>query len=156
MHELIKVDHLTFAYPDQTTPVIDGVDLVINRGDFVVIAGATGSGKTTLVNHFKKELAPNGQRQGKVLIHQQPISDLSKLESAKTVGYVGQNPATQPIMPTVIDELAFSLENVGEPSAEIERRIAELANYLGLDQLLHQLSKPCPAVSCNLLIWHPS
>ncbi|MGF2385394.1 ABC transporter ATP-binding protein [Lentilactobacillus otakiensis] len=138
MHELIKVDHLTFTYPDQTTPVIDGVNLVINCGDFVVLAGATGSGKTTLINHFKKELVPNGQRQGKVLIHQQPISDLSKLESAKTVGYVGQNPATQPIMPTVVDELAFALENVGESSAEIERRIAELANYLGLDQLLHQ------------------
>ncbi|MEE8824278.1 putative HMP/thiamine import ATP-binding protein YkoD [Lentilactobacillus sunkii] len=138
MDELIKVDHLTFTYPDQKTPVIDDVNLVINRGQFVVIAGATGSGKTTLINHFKKELVPNGDRQGQVLINQKPISKLSKLESAKTVGYVAQDPTIQPIMSTVIDELAFALENVGEPSDEIERRIAELANYLGLDQLLHQ------------------
>lgn len=138
MDELIKVDHLTFTYPDQPTPVINGANLAIDRGEFVVIAGATGSGKTTLINHLKKELAPNGERQGEVLIHGRQISQLSKLESAKTVGYVGQNPTTQPIMPTVIDELAFALENVGEPSTEIERRIAELANYLGLDQLLHQ------------------
>lgn len=138
MDELIKTDHLTFTYPDQKVPVIADITLQIERGQFVVIAGATGSGKTTLINHFKKELMPNGDRQGGVFINHRPIADLSKLESARTVGYVGQDPTVQPIMSTVIDELAFSLENVGEPSTEIERRIAELANYLGLDQLLHQ------------------
>lgn len=138
MHELIRVDHLTFKYPVQKSPVISDINLKISQGQFVVIAGATGSGKTTLMNHFKKELTPNGHRQGQVLINQKPINELSKLESAKTIGYVGQDPTVQPIMSTVIDELAFSLENVGEPSAEIERRIAELANYLGLDQLLHK------------------
>lgn len=138
MDKLIQTRQLTFTYPDASLPVLQGVDLTINRGEFIVIAGATGSGKTTLINHFKKELLPNGQRSGKVLIKQQAITDLSKLASAKTIGYVGQDPTTQPIMTTVIDELAFGLENIGIKSAEIERRIAELANYLGLDELLHQ------------------
>ncbi|PAK83063.1 ABC transporter ATP-binding protein [Lentilactobacillus parakefiri] len=137
MDQLIQTKQLTFTYPNAHIPVLQDVNLTVDRGQFVVIAGATGSGKTTLLNHFKKELLPNGQRSGDVLIQQRSIDNFSKLSSAKTVGYVGQDPTVQPIMTTVIAELAFSLENVGVKSDEIERRVAELANYLGLDQLLH-------------------
>lgn len=136
MDQLIQIQDLTFTYPAQQQPVLKDINLTVNHGDFIVIAGDTGSGKTTLLNHLKKELIPAGEMTGDVLINGKPIKALSQLDSAQTVGYVAQNPQTQPIMSTVIEELAFPLENVGCPSNEIERRIAELSNYLGLDQLL--------------------
>ncbi|GEP25206.1 ABC transporter ATP-binding protein [Lentilactobacillus diolivorans] len=136
MDQLIQIQDLTFTYPAQQQPVLKDINLTVNHGDFIVIAGDTGSGKTTLLNHLKKELIPAGETTGDVLINGKPIKTLSQLDSAQTVGYVAQNPQTQPIMSTVIEELAFPLENVGCPSNEIERRIAELSNYLGLDQLL--------------------
>ncbi|CDI65765.1 Cobalt ABC superfamily ATP binding cassette transporter, ABC protein [Lactobacillus helveticus CIRM-BIA 101] len=109
-----------------------------------MIAGNTGSGKTTLLNHLKKELMPKGARTGDVQITETPVADMPKLVSAQTVGYVAQDPQIQSVMATVIEELAFPLENIGCPSNEIERRITELANFLGLDQNLdrqiHQLS----------------
>lgn len=144
MQKLATVTHLTFTYPDQSTPVLDDVNFTIDPGDFIVIAGNTGSGKTTLLNHLKKELMPKGARTGDVQIAETPVADMPKLVSAQTVGYVAQDPQTQPVMATVIEELAFPLENIGCPSNEIERRITELANFLGLDQNLdrqiHQLS----------------
>lgn len=138
MHKLVSVQDLSFAYPDQTAKVLDHINLTINLGDFLLIAGNTGSGKTTLLNHFKKELTPLGNRQGHITIDGTPIDDLSKLQSAQTVGYVAQDPQVQPVMSKVIDELAFPLENIGCPSDEIERRITELSNFLGLDQSLNR------------------
>lgn len=144
MQKLATVSHLTFTYPDQPTPVLDAINLTVDPGDFIVVAGDTGSGKTTLLNHLKKELRPRGTRTGDVVVAGTPVAEMTKLASAQTVGYVAQDPQTQPVMATVIEELAFPLESIGCPSDEIERRITELANFLGLDQNLdrqiHQLS----------------
>lgn len=138
MDQLIRLTHLTFTYPHAEQPTLQNVDLTVNQGDFLVIAGDSGSGKTTLLRHLKKELLPNGQREGQITITGQSISEMTKLQSAQTIGYVSQNPRHQPVMPTVIEELAFSLENIGCPSREINRRIAEMTTYLGLDHWLHQ------------------
>ncbi|EHO49892.1 ABC transporter ATP-binding protein [Lentilactobacillus kisonensis] len=138
MHKLVSIKNLSFAYPDQPDKVLDNINLTIYPGDFLMIAGNTGSGKTTLLNHLKKELMPLGNRQGQILINDTPIDNLSKLESAQTVGYVAQDPQLQPVMSKAIDELAFPLENIGCPSNEIERRITELTNFLALDQSLNR------------------
>ncbi len=58
--------------------------------------------------------------------------------SAQEIGMVFQNPENQLVMDTVIQELAFSLENIGLPSHIIQKRIAELISFLGFQDLLHQ------------------
>lgn len=107
MDQLIQIQDLTFTYPAQQQPVLKDINLTVNHGDFIVIAGDTGSGNPPLLNHLKKELIPAGEMTGDVLISGKPIKTLSQLDSAQTVGYVAQNPQTQPIMSTVIEELAF-------------------------------------------------
>ncbi|EEI24498.1 ABC transporter ATP-binding protein [Lentilactobacillus hilgardii] len=138
MDELIGIDHLTFTYPHTNESTLENINLKIFADDFLLIAGDTGSGKTTLLSHLKKELMPNGHRSGYITFQHQDISKFTQLKSAQMVGFVSQNPRNQPVMATVIEELAFSLENIGCPSQEIGRRVAELSNYLGLDQWLHK------------------
>lgn len=121
MQKLATVTHLTFTYPDQSTSVLDDVNFTIDPGDFIVIAGNTGSGKTTLLNHLKKELMPKGARTGDVQIAETPVADMPKLVSAQTVGYVARDPQTQPVMATVIEELAVPAmkSNAGLPNWQI-------------------------------------
>ncbi|MFC6290720.1 ABC transporter ATP-binding protein [Levilactobacillus angrenensis] len=137
MRELIKSEHLTFTYAGQTTPTLTDISLQIHAGDFVTIVGATGSGKTTLLKQLKKELKPAGTQQGQVTYQGTPVADLTSDVSAQQLGYVAQDPQVQPIMATVIEELAFPLENLGYSAAAMNGRIAEVANFLGLNQLLH-------------------
>ncbi len=68
-------------------------------------------------------------------VHLQEIPDIL---SAQEVGMVFQNPENQLVMDTVIQEMAFSLENIGLPSHMIQKRIAELISFLGFQDLLHQ------------------
>ncbi|TGD20372.1 ABC transporter ATP-binding protein [Levilactobacillus suantsaiihabitans] len=137
MRELIKSTHLTFTYAGQTVPTLTDISLDIHPGDFVTVVGATGSGKTTLLKQLKTELKPAGIQQGQVTYQGTPVADLTGDVSAQQLGYVAQDPQVQPIMATVIEELAFPLENLGYATAAMNGRIAEVANFLGLNSLLH-------------------
>ena len=136
MCELMQVTSLSFTYPQSTHPALHHVSLSIQRGDFVTLVGATGSGKTTLLKQFKRELTPAGTVTGQVTFQGEPIATLNSTVSAQKIGFVAQNPQTQPIMATVIEELTFPLENLGYSNEQMNSRVAELANFLGLDQLL--------------------
>lgn len=138
MGKLITVDHLAFSYPEAVSATLEDLSFTVDRGDFITIVGATGSGKTTLLKQLKPELQPAGTVTGQVRLDGQSLGDLTSQESAQRLGYVAQDPQTQPIMATVIEELAFSLENLGMTTADITTRVAELANFLGLDQLLQR------------------
>ena len=60
--EAIRLQGITFAYPGQEKPVLDGVSAVVEQGAFVVVCGTSGSGKTTLLRQIKREIAPHGNR----------------------------------------------------------------------------------------------
>ncbi|WP_341779983.1 ABC transporter ATP-binding protein [Levilactobacillus sp. HBUAS70063] len=138
MGKLMTLQHLSFRYPESAAPTLDDLSFTVERGDFITLVGATGSGKTTLLKQLKPELQPAGTRTGQLRLDGQPLSALTGRESVQRLGYVAQDPQTQPIMATVIEELAFSLENLGLATADITTRVAELANFLGLDQLLNR------------------
>ncbi len=138
MVELIKVVNFNFEYALAKTRSLININLAINSGDFITIAGDSGSGKTTLLRQFKPELWPVGKREGEILFEGQPISVLSKRESAQSIGMVFQNPDDQLVMDNVIQELAFSLENIDVPADVIQQRIAELVSFLGLQEILYE------------------
>ncbi|MDO5850243.1 MAG: ATP-binding cassette domain-containing protein [Methanobacteriaceae archaeon] len=137
----IEFKDFNFAYknPQGTEfPVLFDINLSVEEGDFVLFCGSSGSGKTTLFSNLKKELAPNGLRTGDVLFNGKNLFELSDLESATNIGFLFQNPDNQIVTDTVIQEIAFPLENIGLDSEEIRNRVAEMTAFFGIDHILHK------------------
>lgn len=143
---LVQVEKVAFRYATGRDWALQGVDLRIEPGEYIVLAGASGSGKSTLCRALNG-LIPHlyeGDLRGRVLVagldtRHHPVADLFV-----HVGMVFQNPAAQLFTATVEGEIAFGLESLGLPRAEIRRRVDEVAHLLGLAHLLarepHSLS----------------
>ena len=120
---MIRVEHLTYQYPDTETAAVKDVSLHIEKGSFVAVLGHNGSGKSTLAKHFNGILQPTA---GKVYVAGMDTSDPHKLlEIRRTVGMVFQNPDNQIVANIVEDDVAFAPENLGVPSEEIRQRVDE-------------------------------
>ena len=130
--EILKVENLSFAFPDATQPVLHDVSFRMKAGDFLALIGATGSGKSTLMRLLKRELTPIGSMQGCVYYNGVAQQELSERVSACEIGYVMQRPEQQIVTDKVWHELAFGLENLGLPQSVIRRRVAEMASYFGI------------------------
>jgi len=106
--------------------------LRIEYGEFVVVCGQTGCGKSTLLRNLKSILAPHGKREGEILFYDRPIESISHREQASRIGYVLQNPDNQIVTDKVWHELAFGLESLGYDTKVIRLRVAEMANFFGI------------------------
>ena len=130
--EILHIENLNFRYPKAEKDTLHNISLIIGQGDFTVICGATGCGKTTLLKLIKNELAPAGEKSGEILYNGKSIDSLSLRESACAIGFVGQNPDNQIVTDKVWHELSFGLENLGVPQNVIRRRVGEMASYFGI------------------------
>lgn len=126
---LIKVTDLRFKYPNTETFVLDGINLEINKGDFVAFVGQNGAGKTTLVKHFNGLLLPT---EGSVFIDGKDTKELSIEETSHIVGYCYQNPDHQIFSSTVKDEVAFGPKNIGMKQEEIQKAVDHALELVGL------------------------
>lgn len=143
--ELYRVTHLTFTYADcgmseqrgpesgKNKTVLHDCSFCVEEGSFVTLCGGTGGGKTTLLRLLKKELQPAGTRKGTVCYRGRQLEEYAYGETAAEIGFVMQSPDEQPVTDRVWHELAFGLENMGVPSEEIRRRVAEISAYFGID-----------------------
>lgn len=136
--EQIKIENLSFSYPLCGEKAIDGLSLNIKSGEFILLCGRSGCGKTTLLKQLKKELAPHGEKTGNIFVDGKNIDGLTLRESAEKIGFVMQNPDLQIVTDKVWHELAFGLENLGLSSAEIRLRTAEMASYFGINEWLNK------------------
>ncbi len=136
--EIIRVERLSFHYPDQERAAVADVSFSVAEGEFVVLCGASGCGKTTLLRQLKREVAPVGERKGSIWWKGVPLAELPPREAAEQIGMVFQNPENQIVTDTVWHELAFSMENLGYPLAVMRKRLAELAHDFGLEQMLYK------------------
>ena len=130
--ETIRFEGVSFTYPLSQRPTLQDVSLTIHPGEFVVICGKSGCGKSTFLRQIKKELTPYGRTEGRVLYGDLPIAQLPPRKSAAAFGFVMQNPDSQLVTDKVWHELAFGLENLGLPCSTIKRRVAEMASYFGI------------------------
>ena len=140
---LIEFNNFSFAYlnsdgTESQTKSLDNINLEINFGDFVLLCGPSGCGKTTLLTNLKKELMPAGRRSGEIKFNGTKIQDLDDISSACDIGYLFQNPDSQIVTDTVIQEIAFPLENIGIPTEEIRNRISEIVAFFGINDILHK------------------
>ena len=126
------IQDLTFSYPGANRPTLSGVNLTIEKGEYVVLCGKSGSGKTSLLRHLKSVLTPYGSRSGQVLFDGTPLEQVSQYDQSRKIGFVMQNPDEQLVTDKVWHELAFGLENLGVDQKTIRLRVAEMASYFGL------------------------
>lgn len=132
---LFEIGNLTFAYNGAEQNAVSGVSLCVNKGDFVLVCGKSGCGKTTLLRLLKPALAPVGKRTGSVTFCGTDIAKLDDRTAASAIGFVMQNPDDQIVTDKVWHELAFGLESLGESSDVIRRRVAEICGFLGLTDI---------------------
>lgn len=130
---ILEIRNVTFTYPKRPRPALENVSLTLERGDFAVLCGPTGSGKTTLMKLLKREIRPLGELSGEIVYEGQLIDALPDAVSAFKIGYVCQNTDQQIVTDKVWHELAFGLENLGLDTKEIRRRVAEMAAFFGIE-----------------------
>ncbi len=134
-----QIKDLNFSYPNaKGKKSLDGVNLSIEKGEYVVLCGKSGSGKTTLLRQLKSVLAPHGKKSGEILFNGTPIEKVSQRDQSAKIGYVMQNPDDQIVTDKVWHELAFGLESLGCDQKTMRARVAEMACYFGIQHWFHR------------------
>lgn len=128
----IAVKDLSFTYPNSTKKALDNINMEIEPGQFILVCGASGCSKTTLLRHFKSVLTPHGKREGRIIFNDKELSEIPEKEQAEKIGFVFQSPEDQIVTDKVWHELAFSLESLNKPNDVIALRSAETAGYFDL------------------------
>lgn len=136
--DCFTLENLSFAYPEQENCALKNVDLSIEKGDFIIVCGPSGCGKSTLLRQFKSVLTPHGKRNGSVLFFGKPLEDVSYREQSEKIGYVLQSPENQVVTDKVWHELAFLPESLGYGTAEIRKRVAEMAAFFGIENWFYK------------------
>lgn len=138
---VLKTENLTYMYSEGTPfqiVAIKDVNLSVEAGELVAVIGHTGSGKSTLIQHFNGLLKPSS---GKVYVDGQDIweSKATLRQSRFTVGLCFQYPEYQLFEETAYKDIAFGPKNMKLDEAEIDRRVRQAASYVGVtDDMLEK------------------
>ena len=127
---IITVDHLTYIYQPREVLAVDDVNFEINEGEFVAIIGQNGSGKTTILKNLLGLLHPT---EGKITVAGLDTSQVAVADLARHVGFVLQNPDQQLFAETIEQEIAFGPQNLGVDEVEVNRRVDEAIEMVGLE-----------------------
>ena len=134
---MIEISNFSFQYREGATPVVQGIDLAIPDGAFVGITGAAGSGKSTLtyaLNGIIPHCYP-GDFYGSVVVDGLDTCDVALTDVSRLVGSVCQDVDSQFVTSVVEDEMLYGLENFGVPRDEIEGRLEQALDDMGIADL---------------------
>ena len=127
---LLSVEHLSHTFPDGTV-ALDDVSFSVDSGEFIVLAGNNGSGKTVLMLHLNGLLVPTA---GIVKYRGEPVGKNLKIVRQR-IGLVFQEPENQLVGQSVAEDVAFGPENLGLPLDKIRERVEEALSTLGIKSL---------------------
>lgn len=134
-----EIKNLSFSYPASKNGLaLKEINLSIDRGEYIAVCGKSGSGKTTLLKHLKSVLSPHGNMEGEIYFEGKPLKESDLRQQSSKIGYVMQNPDNQIVTDKVWHELAFGLESLGIDQKTIRLRVAEMANYFGIQGWFHK------------------
>ncbi len=136
--DIFEIKNLTFTYPGRQTPALKNIDIKVKKGEFLLLAGPSGGGKTTLLSHLKTALTPYGERTGEIFFEGNPLDKTDLKIQSEKIGYVLQNPDRQIVSGNVLDELCFGPENLGISQEDMRRQIAETVYFFGMEKWLHR------------------
>lgn len=137
---MIKVDNYSFTYAGSDRPTLRNIDLEVKEGEFVLVVGLSGSGKSTMCRALNG-LIPNfygGEISGRVTIDGQDTRSVKTDKLSGTIGMVFQDPENQLVMTNVENELAFGMENMALPRKEMKERVLQYAEYFDLQKFMNR------------------
>lgn len=129
----LQTENLSYVYGEGTpfrVTALDNVNIEIEKGELVAVIGATGSGKSTLMQQLNGLLKPTS---GRVLLEGEDIhsSKAKTLETRFRVGLCFQYPEYQLFENTVYEDIAFGPKNMGLSKGDVDKRVREAAKYVG-------------------------
>ncbi len=142
MQKIIDADNLVFEYYNyddegavkETIRALNGTSIEIEEGEFVVILGHNGSGKSTFAKHLNGILSP---KEGSLVVCGIDATDKNKTwDIRKEVGMVFQNPDNQIVATIIEEDVAFGPENLGIESSEIRKRVDEALETVGMTEYM--------------------
>lgn len=143
---IFDIDKFSFAYPDENDEsgrtylpdALRDTELHVRQGEFVVILGRSGCGKTTLLRQLKPSVTPVGKKKGQIIFDGKDICSLDDRMAASQIGFVWQDVNAQLVTDKVWHELAFGLESLGYDNGYVRRRVAEMGSFFGLGDIFHR------------------
>ncbi len=151
---VVSVEHLTYTYPLAKEPALKDISLSVEKGDFVIVTGPNGVGKTTLLMSMAGAIPHyyGGTMEGMVFTGGKAVTQHSIADLASSVGVILSDYKAQIVTLTVGEEMAFTLENHGFPPEEIRRRSKEALKKVHLDGLEEREVATLSGGQCQRLV----
>lgn len=134
----IEAKNITYYYPEEKRKTLEDINFSINKGEFILVLGSSGSGKSSLLRTLTGTIPEfyGGRFGGSITINEEELSNIDTKKRVQKVGMVFQDPEKQIIMLDVQRELVFSLENLGYKQQFIKKRLAEISAYFNFESIL--------------------
>lgn len=129
----ISIDSFKYALSEKEA--LNNISLSVKEGEFVIIAGLSGSSKTTLIRMLKTSISPKGEFSGKIEFEGRNLNTVPFREQTEKIGYVNQFPDAQSVSDSVWHEISFGCENLGFPPQKIRMMCGETCAQLGISDL---------------------
>ena len=139
MKSILKVNNLSYFYPNRKEITLKNINLNIKKGDKVTFIGPNGAGKTTLFMHLVGLL--KSKKENTIIIDDKDINKMNQNEKVSKIAILFSDPDTQLIMPTVYDDIAFGPINLNYTDEEIKLKVENIIDLMKLNNIKNRVSQ---------------